>query len=852
MPTVLQDIRYALRQLRKSPGFTITAVLTLALGIGANTAIFTLVHAVMLKSLPVANPSQLYRIGNNDICCVYGGLQGDDGGWGLFSYGLYRQIRDNTPQFEQIAAFQANEPQVSVRRSGSPDQAVTFPGELVSGNYFSTFGIRPFAGRLLSAEDDSAGAPPAAVMSYRAWQEHFGLDPSVVGSAFMVNGKPFTVVGITPPGFFGDRLRDDPPEFYFPLAVEPELSPSSSILHLDTQHWLYLIGRMKPGMQVAPVEAELTSELRQWLPTIAGGFSPSTRAKIPKQTIKLGPGGEGITELKQRYQSGLYMLIAASALVLLIACANLANLLLARGAARRQQTAVQLALGATRGRLIRAWLTESVLLACLGGAAGLVLAYYGTRAILLIAFRGAEFVPISTSPSLPILAFAFGLSLITGIIFGVGPAWISSRSDPAQALRGANRSTRDRSALPQKSLVVAQAALSLVLLAMAGLVTLSLRNLEHMNFGFQTSGRLIVEIDPQAAGYTPERLPALYQQWRDRLGQIPGVLSVGYSMYSPQDGDSWNDSVTIQGRTPESTEGKGVGWVRVSPDYFKAIGTPLLRGRYLGEQDTATSQKVAVVDEYFVKTYFPREDPIGQHFGFGTPGHSGDFEIVGVVKNTRYRDPSDADYPQNPMFFLPYFQTVHYDRALYNRMDESSEFASRIEIHYSGPEQEIAQQVRGVLASIDPNLSIIEMHSFGEQVLRVFNQERLIARLTELFSLLALTLASIGLYGVTAYNIARRTSEIGIRMALGANRGNVVAMVLRGAFGQIGIGLMIGVPLVLIAGRLMASKLYGVAAFNPAIVGGAILALGFCAFIAGLVPARRAASIEPVKALRIE
>jgi len=667
----------------------------------------------------------------------------------------------------------------------------------------------------------------------------------------MVNGKPFTVVGITSPGYYGDRLRDDPPDFYLPLASEPMLSRQSSLLHLDTQHWLYLIGQMKPGAQPSQVEAQLTTELRQWLPTIASTFVPVQVAKIGKQFIKLGPGGAGVATLRNQYRSGLYMLIAASALVLLIACANLANLLLARGVAGRQQTAVRLALGASRGRLIRNLLTESVLLACLGGAAGLAMAYLGARAILLIAFRGAEFVPIDTSPSLTILGFAFALSLITGVIFGVAPAWITSHSDPADALRGAHRSTRDRAAMPQKSLVIAQAALSLVLLAMAGLVTQSLRYLEHYHFGFDTQGRLMVMIDPLSAGYTEDRLPALNRQLRERLRQIPGVQNVAYSMYSPEDGDSWNDSIRIQGWAPESTHNIDVGWLRVSPDYFKTIGTPLLHGRVIGEQDTASSQRIAVVDEKFVRKFFPKEYPIGQHFGFDRPGHEADFEIVGVVKDTQYRDPVWED-DQNPMFFVPYFQDVAFSEPNYRRMMVQSEYVRNLEIQFAGPADEIAPQVRRVLAGIDPNLSIVPMSTFGEQVSRVFNQQRLIARLTELFSLLALLLASIGLYGVTAYNTARRTSEIGIRMALGADRGDVVAMVLRGEFWQIGIGLIVGVPLVVIAGRLMASKLYGVGAFSPLALGGAVAALGGCAFIAGLVPARRAASIEPVQALRIE
>jgi predicted permease len=858
MTAVLHDLRYALRQLRKSPGFTITAIITLALGIGANTAIFTLVHAVMLKSLPVADPSQLYRIGDNNVCCVYGGMGQGDGGWGLVSYSLYQYIQANTPQFEQIAAFQSNWPDLSIRRSGSQGPAESYPGEFVSGNFFSTLGIQPFVGRFFTADDDHPGAAPTVVMSYRAWQKRYGGDPSVVGSSFMVDGEPFTVVGITPPGFYGARLREDPPDVYIPVSFEPQINRTSSLLHLDTQYWLYLIGRMKPGVQPGPVQAQINAELHQWLLSIQAKLPPAARQRIPKEYMKVGPGSNGVTDLRDQARSGLYMLIAASVLVLLIACGNLANLLLARATARRQQTAVQLALGATRKRLIRALLTESVLLACIGGAAGLALAYWGTRAILLVAFRGSDFVPIDASPSLPILGFAFALSLVTGIIFGVAPAWITSHSDPADALRGANRSTRDRSAMPQKSLVITQAALSLVLLAMAGLVTESLRNLEHFNFGFDTDGRLMVQIDPLTAGYTLDRLPGLYQQFRDRLGQIPGVRSVSYSLYSPQDGDSWNDAIDIEGR-PEPTPDNHtiVGWVRVSPDYFKTIGTPVIRGRAIGEQDTATSQRVAVVDEKFVRTFFPKEDPIGQHFGFDSSGHSGDYEIVGVVKDTEYRSPNDTDFPQHPMFFVAYFQMVQYRNAMmedqnYATMESRSQFAGTIEIHHSGPQAEIAAQVRRVLGEIDPNLSIIDMHSFGEQVVRQFNQERLIARLTELFSLLALLLASIGLYGVTAYNTARRTSEIGIRMAMGADRSDVVAMVLRGAFWQVGIGMAAGIPLAIIASKLMASKLYAVGAFNPVILGIAIVALAFCAFIAGLLPARRAASIEPVQALRVE
>ncbi|HEX8810804.1 MAG TPA: FtsX-like permease family protein, partial [Terracidiphilus sp.] len=512
---------------------------------------------------------------------------------------------------------------------------------------------------------------------------------------------------------------------------------------------------------------------------------------------------------------------------------------------------LQLAIGATRARLIRALLTESVLLACIGGAAGLFLAYSGSRTILLIAFRGAKVIPVNTSPSLSVLGFAFLLSLITGVIFGVAPAWISSHSDPAEALRGANRSTRDHSALPQKSLIVAQAAFSLLLLVMAGLVTQSLRNAEHLNFGFQEQGRLIVVVNPLTAGYKPERLPGLYQQLRDRLSQIPGVLNMSYSLYSPQDGDSWSDDIYIQGRSRESTEGKNVTWLRVGPDYFKTVGTPLLRGRVIGAQDTATSPQAVVVDETFVRIFFPGEDPVGKHFGYSQSGHSGDFEIVGVVRDTQYRDPTWTE-KQQPMFFRAFFQTTHFDEPTYQRSEVESEYIAPIELQVAGAADSVAPQVRQTLASIDPNLSIIEMRSLNEQVSRQFNEERLTARLTELFSLLALLLASVGLYGVTAYNVARRTGEIGVRMALGANRGDVVKMVLRGAFLQIGLGLLIGVPLVVATGRIVSSRLFHVGAFDPLILASAVFALAVCAFIAGFVPARRAATIEPVEALRTE
>ncbi len=846
MSTLMQDLRYAFRRLRQSPGFAVVCVITLALGIGANTAIFTLVDAVMLKSLPVTNPKELYRLGNGDNCCVIGGFQDN---WAMYSYSLYQQFRDHTPEFSQMAAFQGGLPSLSVRRSGAAGPAEPYVGEFVSGNYFSMFGLGAFAGRVITPADDTPGAPPAAVMSYRTWRQHFGLDPSVIGSTFTINTMPYTVAGIAPPGFFGDQLRPDPPDFWLPLATEPALTGQNSILNRPGLHWLYIIGRLKPSAKPASVQSEVTVELQRWL-SAQPDLTAHDRSELGKQHIVLAPGGGGVANLQAETAAGLRLLMVISGLVLLIACANIANLLLARGAATRFETAIRVALGAPRRRLIRQIITESVLLATLGGLAGLFVAFAGTRTILLVAFRGAHYVPISPTPSLAVLGFAFLLSLVTGIVFGVAPAWVTSHSDPAEALRGAGRSTRDRSSLPRKSLVVLQVALSTILLIGAGLLTQTLRNLENQRFGFETQGRLIVRVNPALAGYKPEKLYGLYQQLEQRLPQIPGVISASYSIYSPMRGDNWNFGINIEGHSPTDEwshdERTVASFDRIGPQYFETLGTRLLRGRVIGDEDTPTSRQVAVINETFARKFFPKEDPIGKHFGMGDASHSGDFEIVGIVEDTKYQD---ARGPAYPTFFMPFLQMTKDPKLSFMI---SSHYIGDIELRVAGKPENLEAAVRRTLADIDPNLTVLEMMSLSEQLTRNFNQERLIARLTELFGLLALILAGVGLYGVTAYSVARRTSEIGIRMALGADRASVVGLVLRGALMQLGLGLAIGIPVALAGGRLLSSQLYGVKSHDPVILGLAAVVLTACALVAGFVPARRAASIDPMQALRTE
>lgn len=843
MLTLVQDVRYALRQLRNAPAFTITAVLTLALGIGANTAVFTMVHEVLLKPLPVSDPGGLYRVGDRYNCCTEGDFQND---WTMFSYPMYEYLRDHTPEYEQLAASQTNRPDLSVRRAGT-GAAESFTGEMVSGNYFSVLGLRAAAGRLISAEDDRPGAAPVAVMSYRAWQEKYGRDAGMIGNSVTINGIPMTLIGIAPPGFFGDRLEADPPDFWMPIALEPAMYRENSLLHLPNVAWLYLIGRLRPGAQPPAVSAHMTAELRQFLSQPGNIDANEDKSHIKNQVVHVSSGAGGVNSLEDA-KTGLYLLLAAAMVILLIACANVANLLLARGAATRVRTSLQLAIGASRTRIIRAGLTESIVLALLGGGAGILLAYYASRGMVALAFHGSHFVPISATPSLPVLGFTFAVALLTGVIFGVSPAWIASRSDPAEALRGAGRTSRDPAAFGQKSLVILQAALSLVLLTMAGQLAQSLRNLQGQQFGFERQGRLLVQFSPQSAGYTQDRLTGLYQQMDDRFGHLPGVINESLALYTAQQGNNWGEGVFIAGQKPR--EDSGSSWVRVGAQYFETIGTPILEGRGFKESDTATSQHVAVVSQAFVKKFFPAgENPIGQHFGKDEPSHAGDYEIVGVAKDAKYQN---ASRPARPMFFVPLSQTIQYTTPVSNMVETASRYMGTLILHVQGDPRSFESVVRRTLAEIDPNLAPLSMMSFDEQIDIRYSENTAISRLSAAFGILALLLASIGLYGLMAYQVTRRTGEIGIRMALGANRLNIVRLVLRGAFSQIGMGLLIGIPLVFLAGWLMRSQLFGVSSFAPAILATAVLVLATCALVASVLPARRAAGVDPMKALRTE
>ncbi|MGO9897521.1 MAG: ABC transporter permease, partial [Bryobacteraceae bacterium] len=604
MQNLLATLRYTLRQFRLSPIFTSSAVLTLGLGIGGTTAIGTLIHAVMLRSLPVSDPALLYRIGDGDDCCVEGGPQDR---WGMFSYPLYERLKAKTPEFGEVAAFQAGGARLSVRREGTTDAARPLRSEYVTGNYFVTLGVKALAGRLFTPQDDQPSAPPAAVISHHSWQADYGADFSVVGSTFAIDGHPFTVVGVAPPGFFGETLRSDPPEIWLPVHQEPTIAGDGALLHQSVAAWLRVIGRLRPGASTAGMAPRLTGILRQWMEYDSGypsNWMPDVIRMLPKQTIDVVPAGAGVAEMKEEYGRSLQILMAVCVMVLLIASSNVANLLLVRAVARRRQTALRIAVGASRRQIVFQALLESTLLAIAGGMAGLIVAATAARLLLALAFRSSHFLPISVLPSPVVLAFAFAVSLLTGILFGAAPAWFATRTDPIEALRGSGRSTTDHSGFTRKALLVVQAALSVVLVAGATMLARSLDKLEHQDFGYRTDGRVVVSLNRPPATYTLPKLEALYRRIEEALNRLPGVKGSGLALYNPLT-DNWGSLILVSGHPPtKMSEQAGASWDRVSADYLQNFGVTALRGRNFTKADNETAAPVAIVNEAFVKRFF--------------------------------------------------------------------------------------------------------------------------------------------------------------------------------------------------------------------------------------------------------
>ncbi len=742
-----------------------------------------------------------------------------------------------------------------MRRQGAESAARPLRSEYVTGTYFSTLGVRAFGGRVFTPDDDKPAAPPVAVLSHRVWQTAYASDPSVVGSTFIAEGHPLTVIGVAPPGFFGETLESDPPDIWVPLQQEPMMNAEGSLLRQPVSAWLRMIGRLRPGASTEGMSPRLTGVLRQWLQNDSGypaNWMPDVIRMLPKQVLNVVPAGAGVAVMKEEYGRSLQILLSVCGLVLLIACSNVANLLLARGVARRGQTAVRLAVGATPRQIVMQALTESVLLAIGGGIVGLLVATAAARLLLALAFHSSHFLPISTAPSLMVLAFAFALALVTGIIFGAAPAWLATRTDPAEALRGSGRGTQDRSSFARKALLVVQATLSVVLVAGATMLARSLNKLEHQDFGYQIQNRVEVSMNRPPATYTQPQLASLYRQLEDHLNGLPGVQGVGLALYNPLT-DNWGELIMVAGHPPAKlNEEAGASWDRVSANYLQNLGMPILRGRAFTAADNETTAPVAIVNEAFVKRFFKSdEDPLGQHFGLDVPEYAGTFRIVGVVRDAKFAG-WGLSRPARPMFYVPLAQNVNYPDELMKKIELNSHFIGGMLLVSNLTPGALEAQLTRMLTDLDPNLTINSIRTMQQQIELSFDQQRAVASLAGLFGIVALILAAIGLYGVTAYSVAQRTNEIGIRMALGADRPKVLRLVLGGAFKRVLIGLILGLPLAVGAGRLLSAQLYGVTSWDPFALSVAAGALAICPFFAAIIPANRAASISPMNALRIE
>ena len=845
-------LRYTIRQFGRSPVFTTAAILTLALGIGGTTAIFTLIHAIMLRSLPVSDPSLLYRIGDGDDCCVEGGPQNR---WGMYSFPLYERLKAQAPEFEETAAFQAGGNRVSVRREGSPAAAKSLRSEYVTGNYFSTLGVKPIVGRTFSPDDDKPAAPPVVVLSHRAWQAEYGADTSVVGSNLTIEGHSFAVIGVGAPGFFGETLSGNPPDLWIPVHQEPLIAGDGALLPQSVPAWLRVIGRLRPGASTDGMGPRLTGALRQWMRYESGypsNWMPDVIRTLPKQVINVIPAGAGVAAMKEEYGRSLQILLGVCGMVLLIACANVANLLLARAVARRGQTALRLALGAGRRQIVGQALAESILLAIGGGIVGLGVAIAAGRFLLALAFRGSHNLPISTLPSPLVLAFTFLVALITGAIFGAAPAWFATRTSPLEALRGAGRSSGDHSSLARRGLLILQAALSVVLVAGAAMLARSLNNLEHQSFGFRTEGRVLVSLNRPSAAYTLPQLAALYSRIEDGINRLPGVSGSGLALYNPLT-DNWGELILVSGHPPPPMNGEaGASWDRLSPEYLQHLGVGLSRGRYFTRADNEKTELVAVVNEAFVKRFFKAgEDPLGQHFGLDLPEYANTFRIIGVVRDAKFAG-FGLKRPARPMFYVPLAQNVPYKDQLMKRIELQTHFIRGLLLVTNLPPGALEPAITRALSQADPDLTINSVRTLQEQVDLTFDQERAVASLAGLFGAVALLLAAVGLYGVTAYTVAQRTNEIGIRMALGADRSKVMRYVVRGALMHVFAGLALGLPLAIAAGRLISSQLYEVTFWDPAALALATGALAVCAGVAATIPAGVAASISPMTALRTD
>jgi predicted permease len=832
-----KDISFGLRMLIRKPAFTAIAVLTLALGIGANTAIFTLFDAILLDSLPVREPARLVLFSDDLSEGTYTG-DAPTNRWPWFSYEFYKFLEKQSLPLESLCAFRMGESTVSVRfaDSSADGQIQRASTHLVSGSYFTVMGVDAAMGRMLTPEDDRPNAPPAAVVSYGYWKQNLRSDPAAVGRVVLLKGVAFTIVGVAAQEFFGERVRSAP-DYWLPLAFQPQIDLYKYLDDKDA-YWLNMMGRLRPGATREQAQTAVTLALQQFLVNKAGSQpSAERRRSIASSYIRLENGGAGISSLRFQYSQPLRILLVVVGMVLLIACANVGNLLLARGQARRTEISVRLAIGASRGRLIRQLLTESLLLAALGAGCGLLLASWGIRT-LTVSLGGS--LPRTPHLNATVLLFTLGVTFFAAILFGLAPALQSGRMDLISALKMGSASiaqTRKRFGTTQ-GLVIAQIAVSLVLLVGANLFARSLLNLERLPLGFDPEDVTLVRMNPTLAGYAPENVGALYKRLLAGIDAVPGVRAATIAKYSPLSGSKSTNGITVQGYASHSGSRSEAEVIFVGPDYPEVLGIPLLFGREINLQDTIGSQKVAMVNEAFVRHYFPSENPIGHRFGFGGQQQSGDYEIVGVLKDAHFQDVKEK---QEDAVFVGILQ----EKTLEAMRGE-------IEVRTATDPRKISAEIRKAITQQDSRLPVSGARYLREQVESNFDRERLAARMVSFFGGLALLLACVGLYGVVAQGVARRTNEIGVRMALGAQRGNILWMVLRDTLALLLFGLAVGIPAAFGASHFISSQLYGLRSTDVLSFSLGVAVLAAVTILAGYLPARRASKVEPIVALHYE
>ena len=855
----MNDFKFAFRQLLKNPGFTAVAVLTLALGIGANTAIFSLVDAVLLKRLPVKNPGQLVLLRHADSRATIT----------QFPYDTYKQFRDQNQVFSSVLAYYPLRLTVSV--GDQPEPAVA--GQLVSGNYYSVLGVNAAVGRTIVPDDDRApGESPVCVISYNYWQRRFAGDPAIVGKTVQLGGASFTIVGVTPPEFFGLEVGSSM-DISIPLMMHSQATPGVESVANSGRYVLTLMGRLRRGETMQQAHAGLGALYRQMVAEYASQPGKRSRESWLEERLVFESGGQGLSELRRQFSRPLLVLMIVVVLVLLVACANVAGLLLARAVTRRKEIAIRLALGGGRLRLGRQLLTESILLGALGGLFGLLFAHWGSRLLLPLLSQGEIPAQLNLHPDARVLGFAIVVSVLTGMVFGLAPAFWATRVDLNSAIKNdasdlaSGSSSRAGHLTFGKLFVVSQVALSLLLLIGAGLFMRSLQKLQRVDGGFARENVLVMKLEPVGSERKSPRLAARYDELLRQVRTIPAVQSASLVGYSPMSRREWlvmgdnpesSNPISIPGHTPASGEELRIPYMQVYANSFATLGIPLLAGRDFAPEDDRVFMpgiaypkqevtQVAVINQSMARRFYGSTSPIGQRFIFFYPyGTAGDgsrnggpqeIEIIGVVKDVKYASLRNEG---RAMFYLPFHQSVNTRGQM------------TLVVRMAGEVTPVAAAVRRAARTMDPRMPLFEVETLATQVAASLREERLLATLSSGFGLLALLLSCLGLYGILSYTVAQRTREIGIRMALGAARGDVLWLVMRDVLRLVLFGVALGIPAALAASRLLASQLFGISTADPVAIGLATLVLSVVAIVAGYLPSRRATLVNPMTALRNE